>query len=410
MKIQLWSSNYDPEPTGIAPVSTAWAQAMRALGHEVDVVSAHPHYPEPRWGSRVLPYREVRDGVPVLRLPILAGRSGLLRRIVEQLSFLGWLALTAPFLGLHRRDAVISVSPSFPALLVALLATRASGTRWILWVQDILPDGAASTGYLKSRGPLFTLARRLEAAAYRDADLIFVISPQFERNLIEKGVPESKLRVVLNPATLPIRTSRDPGSGTGKSPRILWMGNVGRSQGLPEIVRAFESNEALARMDARLVITGTGVALDDVAKAIESERVELAGVVSEERLEEELSRASLGAVTQSHEGAEFNLPSKLMNYLAVGLPVLASVEPDGGVAKLLTRSGGGWVTDRREPALFAERAAELLADPKARGEASLSGLAFAAENLSAEAHARITEGELETCLEGPAVRASGTNS
>jgi colanic acid biosynthesis glycosyl transferase WcaI len=30
MRIQLWSYNYAPEPTGIAPISTVWAQAMRA--------------------------------------------------------------------------------------------------------------------------------------------------------------------------------------------------------------------------------------------------------------------------------------------------------------------------------------------------------------------------------------------
>lgn len=400
MKIQLWSSNYDPEPTGIAPVSTAWAKAMTARGHEIDVVSVHPHYPEPIWGLRVLPYREVRDGVAVLRLPILAGRKGLLRRIAEQLSFLGWLALASPFLGLRQRDAVVSISPSFPALLVALIATRASGTRWILWIQDILPDGAASTGYLNSRGLLFAIARQLENAAYRNADLIFVISPEFEQNLIEKGVPEPKIRVLMNPATLPVDASQEPRNEPDGPPRILWMGNVGRSQGLPEIVRAFESSEELARMDARLVITGTGVVFDEVTAAVETGRVELPGLVSGERLEKELAKAWLGAITQSHDGAEFNLPSKLMNYLAVGLPVLASVEPGGGVARLLEESGSGWVTDRRDPALFAERAAELLADPEARRNASLSALTFASDNLSSQAHAGITERELTKCLRG----------
>jgi len=398
MKIQLWSSNYDPEPTGIAPVSTAWAMAMTARGHEVDVVSAHPHYPEPKWGSRLLPYREVRDGVPVLRLPIFAGRNGFARRIAEQLSFLGWLAVATPFLGLSRRDVVISVTPSFPALLVAMLATRIWRVPWVVWIQDILPDGAASTGYVDDQGSLFRVARRLELAAYQNADLIFVISLEFERNLIKKGVPQSKTRVVLNPATLPVRATKDSREEGAGPPRILWMGNIGRSQGLPQIVRAFQANETLTEMGAHLVITGTGVAFDEVAEAIESDRVELTGVVSETRLEQELERAWLGAVTQSHDGAEFNLPSKLMNYLAIGLPVLASVEPESGVARLLEGSGGGWVTDRKEPALFAYRAAELLADPQAREEASSSAIEFASEKLSAKAHALNTERELLHCL------------
>ena len=50
MRIQLWSYNYDPEPSGIAPLSGVWARAMQARGHEVEVIAAHPHYPEPQSG------------------------------------------------------------------------------------------------------------------------------------------------------------------------------------------------------------------------------------------------------------------------------------------------------------------------------------------------------------------------
>jgi hypothetical protein len=61
MRIQLWSYNYDPEPSGIAPLSGIWARAMRDRGHEVLVIAAHPHYPKPIWGSRTKPYRERRE-------------------------------------------------------------------------------------------------------------------------------------------------------------------------------------------------------------------------------------------------------------------------------------------------------------------------------------------------------------
>src|SRR5207237_3915715 len=66
VRIQLWSYNYDPEPTGIGIVSTVWSRGLRERGHELEVVAAHPHYPEPRWGTRAVPYREVRDGIQVL--------------------------------------------------------------------------------------------------------------------------------------------------------------------------------------------------------------------------------------------------------------------------------------------------------------------------------------------------------
>src|SRR5688572_20193734 len=98
MRIQLWSYNYDPEPLGIAPVSRTWSLAMRERGHEVDVIAAHPHYPEPRWGWRALPYREEREGIDVLRLPLIPGRDSGKRRMLQELSFVASQSLAIPFL------------------------------------------------------------------------------------------------------------------------------------------------------------------------------------------------------------------------------------------------------------------------------------------------------------------------
>ena len=61
---------------------------MKDLGHEVEVVAAYPHYPEPRWEHPRRPYREVRDGIPVTRLPLLVGRAPTRpQRIRQELSF-----------------------------------------------------------------------------------------------------------------------------------------------------------------------------------------------------------------------------------------------------------------------------------------------------------------------------------
>lgn len=48
MRVQLWSYNFDPEPTGIGIVATTLARGLSKRGHDVEVVAAHPHYPEPR--------------------------------------------------------------------------------------------------------------------------------------------------------------------------------------------------------------------------------------------------------------------------------------------------------------------------------------------------------------------------
>lgn len=360
MNIQLWSYNYDPEPTGIGPVSTVWARGMTALGHKVDVVAAHPHYPEPRWGTRVRPYRELRGGVSVLRLPLWIGRDSTLERYRQELSFMTAQALVTPLL--DRPDVRVVVSPSFPALAPAVIASGLYRVPWVLWLHDILPDGAASSGLVRESSSVIRLSRRLERAAYRSADRVVVISPAFTTNLVAKGVPEGKIQLIYLPATR-VPRSDSPSSEVLRdgSLRVLSMGNIGFSQGLAELIGAFE-NETQRTADVRIVITGHGMDADATRAQLRTGRVEMLGVVDDDRLEAELLGADVALVTQKHRGTEFNIPSKLMNFMAYGLPVIAAVNPGGEVARLVTESGAGWVVDSGDAGSLPRAMAEIAAD------------------------------------------------
>jgi colanic acid biosynthesis glycosyl transferase WcaI len=373
LRVQLWSYNYDPEPTGIGPVSKVLAEGLRSRGHAVEVVAAHPHYPDPLWGARRMPYREIRNGIPVLRLPLWVGRARAMERYRQELSYM--LSQFAALPTLRRPDVLVCASPCFPALLPAIAYTRLRTLPWLLWLQDILPDGAAATGLLGA-GLAMDAARRLERAAYREADRIVVPSQAFSKNLESKGVPPAKLTLLHNPPTrVPTATS---GSLNGDAPhglRILSMGNIGYSQGVGPIVEAFECSPALQGHDVKLVITGDGVAAEEVRRRITSNRVEMLGLVDDGRLETELHRADVALVTQHHEGAEFNFPSKLMNFMSYGLPVLAAVNPDGEVARIIRAADAGWIIDSSEPAGLPEQIARLMDRP---GEIAVRGAAAAA--------------------------------
>jgi colanic acid biosynthesis glycosyl transferase WcaI len=365
MRIQLWSYNFDPEPTGIGRVSTVWARGLRDRGHHVEVVAAHPHYPEPRWGTRLVPYREVRDGIDVLRLPLWIGRGSAAARYRQELTFMAAQSVATPFL--RRPDVLVSASPSFPALLPAVANVRARGIPWVLWLHDLLPDGATATGLVDEGGTVVKLARRLESAAYRAADRIVVLSRAFTENLVAKGVPANKIELIYDPATRVPQRSATPGARNGTL-RILSMGNIGHSQGLTALVQAFE---AQPEVRAELVVTGTGVAADEARSKVVSERVRMLGLVEDDRLEAELEAADIAFVSQRHEGSEFNIPSKLMNFMAYGLPILAAVNPSGEVARIVTESGAGWVVDSSEADAFPREVARLTgADEEVRQRAA----------------------------------------
>jgi colanic acid biosynthesis glycosyl transferase WcaI len=108
--------------------------------------------------------------------------------------------------------------------------------------------------------------------------------------------------------------------------------------------------------------------------------VAMLGLVDDAQLEQELQSADIALVSQHYEGSEFNIPSKLMNFMAYGLPVLAVVNPAGEVARLVREAGAGWVLDSSDAAAFPSELQRLAAQ---RHEISHRG---AAARRYAESH------------------------
>jgi colanic acid biosynthesis glycosyl transferase WcaI len=255
---------------------------------------------------------------------------------------------------------------------------------WVLWLQDILPDGAATTGLLPE-GRLLDAARRFERAAYRSAAHIVVISQSFRDILLAKGVPEGKITVVDNPASRPILDApRDP---AGVEPGIvLTMGNIGHTQNLAAVVAAFQAAPEIDQ--ARFIITGDGVAADSVRAAIHTDRVLLRGLLDSDGLEAELRRATVALVSQRYDGLRFNVPSKIMNFMGHGIPVVALVPPVSEAARIVGEAGCGWVCDVDDAAAWGRTIADALAasdfERAARGEA---GRRYAVANFAPAHHA-----------------------
>lgn len=302
---------------------------------------------------------------------------------------------------LRTPDVLVSGSPSFPALLPGIVHARLRRVPWLLWLHDILPDAATSTGLVRD-GLVLNASRWLERVAYGAATQIVVPSPPFVDNLLAKGVPSGKIRLIRYPAT---RVPRSPVSGAERSPtpRLLTMGNIGCSQGLGPLVRAFEEDASSGCEHVKFVLIGEGVAADEVRAHIRTDRVEMPGLVDDDRLERELQRATLALVSQQYVGGEFNIPSKMMNFMAYGLPILASVDPRGEVARIIEQSNGGWVVDSRQPESFPRVVADLLARPEELAHRGRAAERYARENFSREAFGAQFDEALRAAARTPAV-------
>lgn len=375
MKILVWGINYAPEVTGIGPCNTALCEYLQAAGHEVEMVTTFPYYPA--WKKRpedrgLIWRREICNGVTIHRCwHYVPARVRWWRRILHEASFI--LTSLPRVLLRPRPDLVIAVSP--PLLLgpAAWLASCLRRTRYVFHVQDLQPDAAIGVGLLRpsviTRG-LYAV----EAFAYRRAWRVSGISQGMLSAFSTKGVATDRQLYFPNG----IRLAEPPPRGAfrarygfaGNDFLAVYSGNIGVKQGLQLIVRA----AGLLRNDRiRLVICGDGAQRGLIeSEAAGLHHVRLLPLLSEQEYREMLSDCDLAIVPQLAGSGRAFFPSKLLNPLASGRPVLSVADADSELARAVAAGGFGCnvLPDRAEDLANAlERLADAPTELEAWGRA-----------------------------------------
>ena len=269
-KILIYAMNYAPELAGVGRYNGEIGAHFAAMGHEVFVVTAIPHYP----GWKALPpYRnglyasETHEGARVVRCPlVLRERMGGLWRLIAPLSFALSSAPVALWQILRRRpDAVLCVEPTLMTAPAAIVAARMVGARTVLHVQDLEVDASFAVGHLAQNAWLKALAHTLEKRLLRGFDRLITISRRMGDRLVQKGVDADRIAIVRNWVDLDLVK---PLLGVSPYRReleiaetdcvVLYSGNIGAKQGFDDLIDA--ARLLSSRADIKFLIAGEGPA------------------------------------------------------------------------------------------------------------------------------------------------------
>ena len=350
----MWSPNYAPELTGIPPLVTDACEWLAERGHEIEVVTALPNYPERRIHE---PYRgtlfvrERRGRVRVSRSWVrVRPQESVADKMLLEVSF---AALSAPRVARRLRsvDAVVCVVPSLAAAACAAalrgaLARLGVRPRLVLWVQDLVLRAASS---LNAAGPIerrvLAASSVLERVAARSADCLVACSSAFHRYLEALGSPGERIVTIPNWADLDWIAPAEPRTADG-STRFLYAGNIGYTQGFETLVDA-----ARAAGDAvQVELVGEGNAARDVRALIRDlPNMRLRPPVPRDEFPALLASADAHLVLQREVSANANFPSKIASYFASGRPVVASIGGGTAAAEVVRESGGGIVVEPGAP-------------------------------------------------------------
>lgn len=392
MKILLITQWFEPEPT---LKGLAFAKALAALGHDVQVLTGFPNYPGGTVydGYRVRPFqREMHGKIEVCRVALYPSHDGSgLKRALNYISF----AATSLFFGLFIARKAQVIYAYHPPLTVGMSAALIGWFRRIPVVydiQDMWPDTLKATGMLNSARALEWIGK-VCSWVYRRASKLVVLSPGFRALLVERGVPAEKIEVIYNwcdadSLAVPV---------AGNSPEVMrdrfnvvFAGTMGKAQALDKVVAA-AALVALVAPDVQFVFVGGGIEVENLkrlAQGVSPSNIVFLPRMPMNEVGSVLSAANVLLVHLRDDPLfAITVPSKTQAYMAVGKPLLMAVR--GDAAELVLQAKCGVVAEPELPHEIARSVLELRQlPPEALVEMGSNGMNFYRENLSIDAGVR----------------------
>lgn len=296
--------------------------------------------------------------------------------------------------GVRTKDIDLIYVASTPPTQGALAAMVKKFKRvpFVYNLQDIFPDSLAGTGLAKKGGLLWKIGRVIENFTYRNADKIIVISEDFKKNIMAKGVPEEKIVVVYNwvdqNAVVDIPRSENKlfdKYGIDRSKfYITYNGNIGLTQNMDmllEVAKALEANE-----DIQFVLVGNGAYLEQVQRIIKDRNIENVTLLPFQPYEDISHVFSLGDVSLviSKPGVGANsVPSKTWSIMSASRPVLANFD-ENELKSIVEDNNCGIFTKAGDKVAFADAILKLYNDRKLCKEMGKNGRQFVMDNLTKE--------------------------
>lgn len=385
MRVLLLSHYYAPE-TG--PPQLRWSALARefaSAGHNLDVIAPHPHYPS---GSLLEGYTPQGDwqypeqgahGESIYRVRFRPTRGTLRSVMIDQLIVAaGSVAAVARLRRRLAPDVIIATAPALPTLLAGWLAKMILRRPLVVEIRDAWPDliavadrweGAPQRASFRKRVAL-RFAPHAITWLQRRADRVVTTTATFADVIRARGVRHvSVIRNTAHP--IPNYSNHVPRTPTGTL-RVVYVGTVGRAQGLQTAIEAIRIARA-AGVDIEMRVIGAGVGKEIVSALAEQHDlpVIVRGAQSRADIHHHYRWGDTFLVMlRDWEPLAWTVPSKLYEAMSIGMHVSGSVT--GEAADIIRESQCGFIAPPEDPDALAAQWIAMAAELPPRPEVDLA--------------------------------------
>lgn len=386
LRVVLLSQYFPPEVGATQSRMQVFAEYLADMGHDVTVICEFPNHPRGTipesyrgmWveDDRSNPYR-------VLRVWVMAHRKKTqATRMQFYLSYMGMATAVAPRAG--HADVVLATSPPLFTAVAGAAIARMNRAPFVLDVRDLWPAAAVSLDQIVSKVAV-RVGAGLEAWLYREAAQTIGVTRPFCEHIdaFRRHGPRS---VLIPNGTLDIffgakpDGARGPLGGEGRFV-VTFAGTHGIAQGLPAVLDA----ASLLDDSVSMAFVGDGPVRDALIADATERGLENVRFIDQVPLEETppLLAASdaLLVPLSRHPTFQTFVPSKLIDFMAVGRPIILSAA--GEAERIVRTAGAGVVVEPEDPAALARAVRYLQEHPDEAREMGQRGEMFARRRLRA---------------------------
>lgn len=332
-KILVICQYYKPEPFRISDI----CEEMVGRGHEVQVVTGYPNYPEGyiyEGYGKGKHIDEVINGVKVHRCYTIPRETGSVKRL---LNYYSYVASSIAYVRSNKCAAsdggkfdVVFCNQLSPVMMgeAAIAYKKKYHVPIVMYCLDLWPESLIAGGITR-KSAIYKFFHKVSKNIYTKMDKILITSRMFSKYL-EEEFDIRKDRIEYLPQYAEgIFEQIPPRTEDGKF-NFMFAGNIGEIQSVETIIKAAET---LKDEPVVFHIVGSGTDLERLQTLAKNlENVVFYGRRPLEEMPELYAKADAMLVTLAADPVlSMTLPGKVQSYMAVGKPIIGAIDGEAKV-------------------------------------------------------------------------------
>lgn len=350
MNLLVISQYYYPEQFRINDICKEWVKR----GHNVTVVTGIPNYPQGKFYKGYSWFKnrkEQKDGVNIIRLPIISRGKSAIRLALNYISFM----ISGFFFAKFTRKKfdkvfIYEVSPMTQSYVGIWYAKRKK-VECNLYVMDLWPESIELATGINNKTVLSLIGKMVDKI-YNKCDKIFTSSESFIKAIAKRGQPLNKLIFWPQYAETFYKPIPKGKSNVAEIPqdntfKIVFAGNIGQAQGLDILVDVAKKIKQ-KNLNVNIYIIGDGRAkaplLEETNKQNLNNIIHFIDKKPATDIPKYYAACDMAFLSlKEDEISNQILPAKLQSYLACGIPILGCV--GGEAKKVIEESKAGFCVE-----------------------------------------------------------------